>query len=39
MDNQKPERLGSLDIPRGFDLFCLVFFQAVFRRLAKKGSF
>ncbi|MGV8090525.1 MAG: acyltransferase family protein [Mangrovibacterium sp.] len=34
MENQKPERLGSLDVLRGFDLFCLVFFQPVFRRLA-----
>jgi predicted acyltransferase len=35
MENQKPERLGSLDVLRGFDLFCLVFFQPVFRRLAE----
>ncbi|MEL7586108.1 MAG: DUF5009 domain-containing protein [Prolixibacteraceae bacterium] len=34
MENQKPERLGSLDVLRGFDLFCLVFFQPVFMRLA-----
>lgn len=35
MENQRPERLGSLDVLRGFDLFCLVFFQPVFRRLAE----
>ena len=35
MENQKPERLGSLDVLRGFDLFCLVFFQPVFSRLAE----
>lgn len=35
MENQKPERLGSLDALRGFDLFCLVFFQPVFSRLAE----
>ncbi|MEZ5103505.1 MAG: DUF5009 domain-containing protein [Draconibacterium sp.] len=35
MENQKSERLGSLDILRGFDLFCLVFFQPVFSRLAR----
>lgn len=35
MENQKSERLGSLDVLRGFDLFCLVFFQPVFRSLAK----
>lgn len=29
MDLQKTERLGSLDVLRGFDLFCLVFFQPV----------
>lgn len=29
MENQKSERLGSLDVLRGFDLFCLVFFQPV----------
>jgi len=34
MENQKSERLGSLDVLRGFDLFCLVFFQPVFRKLA-----
>jgi predicted acyltransferase len=35
MENQPTERLGSLDILRGFDLFCLVAFQPVFRALAK----
>ena len=35
MENQKSERLGSLDVLRGFDLFCLVFFQPVFRQLAR----
>lgn len=35
MENQKPERLGSLDVLRGFDLFCLVFFQPVFTKLAE----
>ena len=35
MEIQKPERLGSLDVLRGFDLFCLVFFQPVFRSFAK----
>ena len=35
MENLKPERLGSLDILRGFDLFCLVFFQPVFRLLGR----
>jgi hypothetical protein len=29
MELQKTERLGSLDVLRGFDLFCLVFFQPV----------
>ena len=29
MEQQKSERLGSLDVLRGFDLFCLVFFQPV----------
>jgi len=33
MENQKSERLGSLDVLRGFDLFCLVFFQPVLRSL------
>ena len=33
MESQKSERLGSLDVLRGFDLFCLVFFQPVFRLL------
>ncbi len=35
MEDQKPGRLGSLDVLRGFDLFALVFFQPVFRQLAK----
>ncbi len=35
MELQKTERLGSLDILRGFDLFCLVFFQPVFRSLGR----
>ena len=35
MENHKQERLGSLDVLRGFDLFCLVFFQPVFSSLAK----
>lgn len=35
MENQKSERLGSLDVLRGFDLFCLVFFQPVLRSLGK----
>ena len=35
MKNQKTERLGSLDVLRGFDLFCLVFFQPVFMQLAR----
>jgi len=35
MENQKMERLGSLDILRGFDLFCLVFFQPVLRSLGR----
>ena len=35
MEKEKNERLGSLDILRGFDLFCLVFFQPVFMSLAK----
>lgn len=34
MENQKSTRLGSLDVLRGFDLFCLVFFQPVFNSLA-----
>ena len=33
MEIQKPERLGSLDVLRGFDLFCLVFFQPVISSL------
>jgi len=35
MTNQQSERLGSLDVLRGFDLFCLVFFQPVFSALAR----
>jgi predicted acyltransferase len=35
MENQKSERLGSLDVLRGFDLFCLVFFQPVFRSFGR----
>jgi len=35
MEIQKPERLGSLDVLRGFDLFCLVFFQPVLRALGR----
>lgn len=34
MENQKSERLGSLDVLRGFDLFCLVFFQPVIVRIS-----
>lgn len=30
----KPQRLASLDILRGFDLFLLVFFQPVFIAIA-----
>jgi predicted acyltransferase len=32
---QKTERLESLDVLRGFDLFCLVFFQPVFVALGQ----
>lgn len=35
MENQKTARLGSLDVLRGFDLFCLVFFQPVFMQLSR----
>lgn len=35
MDNKKSERLGSLDVLRGFDLFCLVFFQPVLSVFAR----
>jgi predicted acyltransferase len=35
MKPQPTERLGSLDVLRGFDLFCLVFFQPVFMALAR----
>ena len=38
MEIQKTERLSSLDILRGFDLFCLVFFQPVFRSLARAAD-
>ncbi len=34
MEVKKTERLGSLDVLRGFDLFCLTFFQPVFRSFA-----
>jgi predicted acyltransferase len=34
MEHQQSERLGSLDVLRGFDLFCLVFFQPVLGALA-----
>ena len=35
MELQKNERLGSLDVLRGFDLFCLVFFQPVLGALGQ----
>ena len=35
MKTPKPTRLSSLDVLRGFDLFCLVFFQPVLMSLAK----
>ncbi|MGF1583846.1 MAG: acyltransferase family protein [Bacteroidales bacterium] len=35
MYNEKPIRLGSLDVLRGFDLFALVFFQPVFSTFAR----
>jgi len=35
MENKKTKRLGSIDVLRGFDLFCLVFFKPVFVALAK----
>ncbi len=35
MENSNTERLGSLDVLRGFDLFCLVFFQPVLRAVGK----
>jgi predicted acyltransferase len=35
MEHQQSERLGSLDVLRGFDLFCLVFFQPVLSTLAR----
>jgi predicted acyltransferase len=35
MKPQPTERLGSLDVLRGFDLFCLVFFQPVLMALAR----
>lgn len=35
MEKVKFERLGSLDVLRGFDLFCLVFFQPVLMSLAR----
>lgn len=35
MEHQQSERLGSLDVLRGFDLFCLVFFQPVLNALTR----
>ncbi len=35
MQPPKPERLSSLDVLRGFDLFCLVFFQPLIMSFAK----
>jgi predicted acyltransferase len=35
MEFEKPKRLGSLDVLRGFDLFALVFFQPVFSTFAR----
>lgn len=35
MEIKKIERLGSLDVLRGFDLFCLVFFQPLLMSLAR----
>jgi predicted acyltransferase len=35
MKSTKTERLSSLDVLRGFDLFCLVFFQPVFMTLGR----
>lgn len=35
MKKEKNERLGSLDVLRGFDLFLLLFFQPVFMSLSK----
>src|SRR5690554_5517744 len=35
MKKVKTERLGSLDVLRGFDLFCLVFFQPVLMSFAR----
>lgn len=35
MENIKNERLGSIDVLRGFDLFCLVFFQPVLMPLGR----
>lgn len=35
MEHHQSERLGSLDILRGFDLFCLVLFQPVIGAFAK----
>lgn len=39
MDNLKPERLGSLDVLRGFDLFCLVFLQPMLEAYTKASNF
>jgi predicted acyltransferase len=38
MKIQSTERLGSLDVLRGFDLFCLVFFQPVFMHFAEAAN-
>ncbi len=38
MDYQKSERLGSLDVLRGFDLFCLVFFQPMLEAFTKASN-
>ncbi|MFP4366728.1 MAG: acyltransferase family protein [Bacteroidales bacterium] len=35
MEIERTTRLGSLDVLRGFDLFCLVFFQPVFSEFAR----
>ena len=35
MEYQQSERIGSIDVLRGFDLFCLVFFQPVLSALCK----
>jgi len=38
MKPQQTERLGSLDVLRGFDLFCLVFFQPVLMALVRAAD-